>query len=278
MGRSSAARLQSPDVAAKTADAFRQQVALITDEHPELASWFELGGADNNQAHHKAILQTIALAFENLENDPQGAARLRKHANDRGYSIGNSLMNLMPVPQEIHQGGIHDYAMKMGYQLKTGPGKGYEQQGPLVQRLIDSSTGTIEDRIGALDAYFGEAMPALTDHLDDLLTDYYGRQAAKLKAQSVVTDTLDTQASGQMSSPKTMNRDPQEFYENFKERIINDSTNHRQEDNSGQIEQGSRVSSPSENSEKPLIIDSGGGDIILGDAIAKEMRQARGQR
>ena len=203
MGRSSSARLQSPDVAAKTADAFRQQAALIIENHPELARFFELGGEENLQAHHKAILQTIGLAFENLENDPAGAARLRQHANDRGYSIGNSLMNLMPTPQEIHQGGIHDFALQQGYQLKTGPGKGYEQQGPLVQRLMDASTGTIEDRMSALDAYFGEAMPALTDHLDDLLTEYYTRADAKSKAQV----RIDSGSGDDQNVPMVINSD-----------------------------------------------------------------------
>lgn len=176
--------MQSPDVAARTADAYRQQIEIAFGDNPEVKKLFELGGEDNNQAHHKAILQTIGLAFNNLENDPAGVARLRQHVNDRGYSLGNSIMNLVPTPQAIHQGGIHDFALKNGYQLKTGPGKTYETQGPLVQRLMDSSTGTIEDRIGALDAYFGEAMPALEDHLNDLLTAYYTRGEAKSKAQS----------------------------------------------------------------------------------------------
>ena len=158
---------QSPGLAESASGSYLTQLNQIAKDDPAV---FEILRAQPGEhAHHNAILETLNLLYNGL--DEQQAAELTAHLSQYG-AIGNNIRNLTNMPGEIHQGGIHPYAKSQGYEYHS------RQLNPtgLVRDILDASELPLEYRKHVGGKYMTEAVPAMKDKINDLLTDYYDRE------------------------------------------------------------------------------------------------------
>ncbi len=118
----------------------------------------------DEEAHHKGILETLDILYKDL--DDQESAELTAHLNKYG-GIGNMLSNLVNLPKDLHTGpgGIHPYAIAQGYQYHSNT---KEPKG-LVKDMITASTMPLEQRMEVGTRYMTEAVPAMTNRINDML-------------------------------------------------------------------------------------------------------------
>ena len=111
MGRKSSVQIQSPNLPSKTDRAgpsYKVQLNKIVDQKTEPELYNVLAKQPGEHAHHIAILETLAPLFDNLNE--AGQRVLRNYINQE-QAIGNHIRNLINIPGELHQGGIHEYAV-----------------------------------------------------------------------------------------------------------------------------------------------------------------------
>ena len=162
---------QSPGLIAKTdraAGSYKTQLNSHVDKATEAEVYRALAAEPGDHAHHNIPIETLDKLFDGLSVDEQ--AELRNYINQHhGRAIGNHIRNLINIPGEIHQGGIHKYAREMGYEIdaKKNP------IGLALEILEASTVPSIQYRKHIADKYMQEAVPAMNDHLNDLLTAHY---------------------------------------------------------------------------------------------------------
>lgn len=118
----------------------------------------------DEEAHHKGILETLDILYNGLNEED--TVKLSAHLNQYG-GIGNMLSNLVNIPKDLHTGpqGIHPWAIEQGYQYHSNT---KEPKG-LVKDMIAASTMPLEARMAVGTRYMTEAVPAMTDKINDLL-------------------------------------------------------------------------------------------------------------
>lgn len=171
--RKYAAALQSPGTANSAKEAYQAQLNKATPERKELKS--RIANSDDvvvnelmrrrgdEEAHHKSILNTLAPLYDGLS--PDEAAELTAYLSQH-RSIGNHIGNLINLPKELHQAGIHAYARDQGYEHHpnlTSP------QG-FVRDIQDASELPLEYRKHVGEQYLTKAVPAMNDYINDALT------------------------------------------------------------------------------------------------------------
>ena len=174
VGRNKYVEQQSPGMAFEAAGSYSTQLNQIAKDEPEL--YKILAPEPGEHAHHKAILSTLGPLWNNLNEED--SRKLTEYAVSKG--IGNSISNLINIPDYAHQGrkggdSIHQFAQNEGYEYH--PNK--KKQFGFVKDIIDASELPLDYRIHILDKYLSEALPKMKDKIDDLLTDHYSNQARK---------------------------------------------------------------------------------------------------
>ena len=175
--RKYAAALQSPGTANSAKEAYQAQLNQATPHRRELKS--RIANSDDvvvselmrrrgdEEAHHKAILNTLAPLYDGL--DERQAAELTAYLSQFG-SIGNNLGNLINLPKDNHQGGIHAYARSMGYESHpnlTNP-KGFVRDIQDASELPAATSLPYRMHVGK--QYMTQAVPAMNDYINDALT------------------------------------------------------------------------------------------------------------
>jgi hypothetical protein len=162
---------QSPGLIAKTdrpGPSYKTQLNAIVNKEEEPEVYRALAAEPGDHAHHKLLLETLDRLFDDL--DEKGQADLRDHIiNKHGVGIGNHILNLINMPGEIHQGGIHKFAREMGYEIDAKS----EPKGLALDILEASTVPSVEYRKHIADKYINEAFPAMRNEIDDLLTEHY---------------------------------------------------------------------------------------------------------
>jgi len=214
---------QSPGLVAKTdrpGPSYLTQLNSIVDKGAEPELYRALAAEPGDHAHHKIILETLDKLFQGLNEYEQ--ADLRNYiTNKHGISIGNHIRNMINMPGEVHQGGIHKFTRDMGYEIdaKNNP------KGLALDILEAATVPNVEYRKHIADKYIEEAAPAMNDHINDLLTEYYlSKDDPKRKAGEAI---------------KTL------------------------------VGGSGRTDSPGANRERALVIDSGGGDVNIGEGVLR---------
>lgn len=117
----------------------------------------------DEEAHHKAILETLDLLYRGLNRDE--AAELTGHLNQY-HGMGNDIQNLINLPKDIHTGskGIHPWAIEKGYQYHSN----YKPKG-LVQEIIEASEMPLAYRKHVGERYLTNAVPAMERKINELL-------------------------------------------------------------------------------------------------------------
>ena len=178
MSRGTSRDVQSPGLANKPSEAYKSQLNKATGGNVNRRAKssddtvvFEILKAQpNEQAHHKAILETLAPLYKGLNNAE--SKELTTYLNQFG-AIGNNILNLINMPQDIHQKGIHSYAIKKGYQFHPD----YKPFG-LVQDIVDASEMPLAYRKHVGMNYMTKAVPDMNNYINDLLEAHPSMQQA----------------------------------------------------------------------------------------------------
>ena len=163
---------QSPGLAESAMGSYQSQLNQLTgnsvinrNNNSDDAVIYELlRRRGDEEAHHKGILETLDILYNGLGEED--SKRLTSHLNQFG-GIGNMLSNLVNMPKDLHTGpnGIHPWAIQQGYQYHS---KTLEPVG-LVKDMIAASTMPLKQRMQVGERYMKEAVPAMTDKINDLL-------------------------------------------------------------------------------------------------------------
>lgn len=165
---------QSPGLAEDQSGAYQTQLNRIAKNDP--AVYRALAPEPGDHIHHKAILKTLTPLFNNLSEAE--AAELRQHLNKFG-GIGNQIVNLIPMPGGIHQGGIHPMAQGFGYEYHPNRKKqlGY------VRDIMDASELPLAYRKHVGEQYLKQAVPDMNKYINDLLTAHYAGERLGISPQ-----------------------------------------------------------------------------------------------
>lgn len=165
---------QSPGLVAVTdrpGPSYKTQLNSLVNKNEEPELYRALAAEPGDHAHHKIILETLDRLFDGLSEDDQ--AILRDHiTNTHRVAIGNDIRNLINMPGEIHQGGIHKFARERGYEIDA-------KNNPigLARDILEASTvPNVNYRKHVADKYITEAVPEMNNYINDLLTDYYNNK------------------------------------------------------------------------------------------------------
>ena len=185
--------MQQPTQVLDEATAMRNQAenAGLIGISPAADKFFIPQG--DEQVHHISGVRTLDPIYDNTT--PEQADQLRKV-----NASGNALLNLMIMPQAVHQGAasgadaIHNIMRAVGLERTNAPLK----QGSLLNQIEMSRTGSFEDKMNAAVRWRDEAMPMIKGEIDRLLTKAYGTgttpdMAARANA---VAKTTNYQQSG----------------------------------------------------------------------------------
>lgn len=191
---------QSPGLIAKTdrpGPSYLTQLNAAVNKKEEPEIYKVLAAEPGDHAHHKVILETLDRLFDNLNETDQAA--LREHiVNTHNIGIGNHIRNLINMPGSTHQGGIHTYAREMGYEIdaKNNP------KGLALDILEAASVPDVRYRQHVADQYINEAVPALNEKINELLTEYYEQKSQpKRMAGEALSELM--QGSTRTDSPGT---------------------------------------------------------------------------
>ena len=178
MSRGTARDFQSPGLANSAKEAYQSQLNKATGgrvnrraQNADDTVVFEILKAQpGEQAHHRAILKTLDPLYNGL-NDAE-AKELTDYLNQFG-ATGNNILNLINMPQDIHQGGIHEYAIKRGYQFHPNA-----KPFGMVQDIVDASEMPLAYRKHVGMNYMTKAVPDMNNYINDLLTAHPSMQQA----------------------------------------------------------------------------------------------------
>lgn len=170
MSRAHSRNYQSPGLANSAKGAYLTQLNRATGGNVNKRALssddtvvYELMRAqDSEQAHHRAILETLTPLYKGLNEGE--AAELTAYLNQYG-ATGNNILNLINLPQDIHQSGIHEYAIKNGYQYHPN----YKPTGH-VRDILDASEMPLSYRKHVGMNYMTKAVPDMNDYINELLT------------------------------------------------------------------------------------------------------------
>ena len=170
---------QSPGLAESAMESYRAQLNQATPQRkatkkrladPEDVLVYEiLKKRGDEQAHHKNILETLDVLYRGL--DDAEAAELTAHLQQFGPT-GNNILNLLNMPQDVHQGGIHPFTKAMGYEYH---GRAKNPTGFALD-IQEASEMPLAYRKHVGEQYMTKAVPAMNDKINDLLTDHPSMQ------------------------------------------------------------------------------------------------------
>ena len=121
----------------------------------------------DEEAHHKALLNTLAPLYDGLT--PQQSAELTAYLS-QFHPVGNNLGNLINLPKELHQAGIHKFAREQGYEHHpnlTSP-VGFVRDIQDAAELPAATSLPYRQHVG--EQYLKQAVPAMNDYINDALT------------------------------------------------------------------------------------------------------------
>ena len=170
---------QSPGLAESAMESYRAQLNQATPERKatkkrladpdDIAVYEILKKRGDEQAHHKNILETLDVLYRGL--DDAQAAELTAHLEKFG-PIGNNILNLINLPQDIHQGGIHPFTKAQGYEYH---GRAKNPTGFALD-IQEASELPLEYRKHVGEQYIKKAGAAMNDKINDLLQDHPSMQ------------------------------------------------------------------------------------------------------
>ena len=175
--RKYAVLLQSPGTAKAAKEAYQSQLNANTSERKPTKK--RLANSDDvvvsellrrrgdEEAHHKAILNTLAPLYDGL-NESQ-AAELTAYLSQYG-AIGNNIRNLVNIPKDMHQGGIHAFAREKGYEHHPNLTRpiGFVRDIQDAAEMPPTTSLPYRKHVG--EQYMTKAVPEMNAYINDMLT------------------------------------------------------------------------------------------------------------
>jgi hypothetical protein len=202
---------QSPGLAESAMGAYQSQLAQLTNRDArkktqnnsdDLIVYELLKRRGDEQAHHKGILETLDVLYKGL--DEKESAELSAYLNQHG-GIGNQLLNLINLPKDSHQEGIHKFARNKGYEYHSGT----KDPKGMVLDMIEAGEMPLEYRKHVGEQYLKKAVPEMNDYINDLLTNHPSMQE-KLDL-SAVREAVAAEKATRMAG-KSMDQDMMRQY------------------------------------------------------------------
>jgi len=267
---------QSPEVVqSKAKGAYESQLAGLTKDRkatktrmadPDSLLVYELMKArGNEQAHHKAPLLTLDILYKGL-NDSE-STELTEYLN-QFHSTGNALLNLINMPAETHQGGIHSIAKAWNYEKDNKlVSKGW------VRDLEDASELPLAYRKHIGEQYMKQAVADMENDINDLLTNHPSMlekiDLSKVRAAQDLKDRMSS--TPQVEDLVTVDRGARKL---TSDKSIMESPSRMAGTNPEaaralEIASGKRTDSPGDSKERALVINSGGGNVTIGEGVLR---------
>ena len=123
--RDPAARRQSPYVAARQKPAYEQQLKAIVNPETEPEVYRALAAQAGDEIHHFAPMKTLDKLYDGLS--AAEVDELTAFMNERVGGIGNYIGNLIPIPKDMHQGGIHQFSRAAGRRGSKAQDRGHRE-------------------------------------------------------------------------------------------------------------------------------------------------------
>ena len=259
---------QSPGLAIKAGDAYESQLAGITKNRkatktriadPDSLLVYELMKArGDEEAHHKAPLVTLDILYKGL-NEVE-SAELTEYLNNF-HGIGNSILNLINMPKETHQGGIHPISRAWNYEKDSKlRSKGW------VRDLEDASELPLAYRKHVGEQYIKQAVVEMENDINDLLANHPSvlekldlsnvRAAQALKDQSIDDFGTVNKGARKLTSKESIMNTPSRRMAGTRPEMV-------------EIASGKRTDSPGDSKERALYINSGGGNVTIGQDVLR---------
>ena len=269
---------QSPGLAIKAGDAYESQLAGITKDRkatktriadPDSLLVYELMKArGDEEAHHKAPLVTLDILYKGL-NEVE-SAELTEYLNNF-HGIGNSILNLINMPKETHQGGIHPISRAWNYEKDSKlRSKGW------VRDLEDASELPLAYRKHVGEQYIKQAVVEMENDINDLLANHPSvlekldlsnvRAAQALKDQLIDDFGTVDKGARKLSSKESIMKTPLRMAGTSPEAA-----------RALELASGARTDSPGDSKERGLYINSGGGNVSIGHDVLRSNGNGNGK-
>ena len=173
-----------------------------------------------------------------LDNaDDMGKAQIYNLLEQNGINIGDDIYNLINLPLSVHK-DHHRFTVDQGLEMH---GKGTKGLARLIQKSSDN-----EKTLEYLQDYIDYGIPLIEENINDLLTAYHKSPANldKIRTRSVDATNMKRFAA-----------------DNDLARAIMASM---------------REESPGDNRDRALVVDSGGGDVTIGQGVLRNGKNGNG--
>ena len=193
-GRALSARQQSPQIGAVDQRAAQLSELNKVFDKPrgkdpeEIIAYKALLADKGDEVHHQNILETIAPAYRGL--DEAQSAELTAVLNNRGYSLGNELTNVINLPLFAHK-DLHKITKALGAEVDMNRGKYVGKMDPALRDMIDSGdVPSVRYRADMVSRYLDKFNPILREAQDEVLTNHYklGAEGAQALLGDYITE------------------------------------------------------------------------------------------
>ena len=185
-GRPLSARQQSPQIGSADQRIAQQTELNKAFEKPrggqpeEITAYNALLAGADDEVHHQNILETIAPAYRGLGEAE--SAELTSILNNRGYSLGNELHNVINLPLYAHK-DLHKITKALGAEADMNRGRYVGKIDPALQDMIDAGdVPSVRYRADMVSRYLDKFNPILREAQDEVLTNHYALGAEGAQA------------------------------------------------------------------------------------------------
>lgn len=229
------------------------------------------------QIHHIVPLRTYDGLFANT-NEEQALALAEV------LGSGNRIENLFVTPNRVHQAGVHKLMREKG--LEINPRGDNPNLHPLIRQMEQSHNLSYNEKLALAQLVRKNLVPQIKEELNEAMSrygDYEGElQSAGAKLLDLINNNVDTPEAVSRTTDNVQ-RMAQNILEADKidksdittikyDTVGPGMTNRKfagDNDLARAILASMREDSPGDNKERALVVDSGGGDVSIGQGVLR---------
>lgn len=229
------------------------------------------------QIHHIVPLRTYDGLFANT-NEEQALALAEV------LGSGNRIENLFVTPNRVHQAGVHKLMREKG--LEINPRGDNPNLHPLIRQMEQSQNLSYNEKLALAQLVRKNLVPQIKEELNEAMSrygDYEGElQSAGAKLLDLINNNVDTPEAVSRTTDNVQ-RMAQNILEADKidksdittikyDTVGPGMTNRKfagDNDLARAILASMREDSPGDNKERALVVDSGGGDVSIGQGVLR---------
>ena len=250
---------------------------LISSDSTNTEKEFFIPG-QGEQIHHIVPLRTYDGLFANT-NEEQALALAEL------LGSGNRIENLFVTPNRVHQAGVHNLLKDAGLEIK--PKGDNSNLHPLIKQMEQSHDIPYADKLALAKKVKKELVPLIKEELNEAMSRYGDYEdelhsaAGQLldliragadtpEATARTTDTVQRMAQNILQSDKVGRMKTRDVDATNMKRFAADN------DLARAIMASMREESPGDNRDRALVVDSGGGDVTIGQGVLRNGKNGNG--